>query len=69
LGERFALHRKGKRQHGHSPPQVGDARAHVARDWVRQRARDTSMWDILAYAFGGLACITFVVVLGAAFDE
>jgi hypothetical protein len=28
-----------------------------------------SMWELLAYAFGALACITFVIVLAAAFDE
>jgi hypothetical protein len=28
-----------------------------------------SMWEVLAYVFAALACITFVVVLAAAFDE
>jgi hypothetical protein len=27
------------------------------------------MWEILSYAFGALACVTFLAVLAAAFDE
>jgi hypothetical protein len=41
----------------------------MARNWVWQRARDAPMWDIFAYTFGAIACIAFVVVLAAAFDE